>query len=493
MSARLEAHAVAKQYERTQALRGVDLQVLGGEVHGLVGANGAGKSTLIKVLTGITAPDTGSVTVDGIPLALGQPEAALRAGLVAVYQDEQLVPEMTVLDNLMLGRYQSRALAPLPRRRARRILEQETDQLGFPLPLGSLVAELSQVRRKEVEIVKALTRSASVLLLDEPTATLPESDASHLLDIIRRVATTGVAVIFISHILEQVLSVCDRVTVLSSGTRVGTWPCPMEKASLLNAMFPELSEVEPASAGSGELGPPLIEVTSLSRPPLFSDISFSVRTGEVAVLTGLIGSGKSEILRAIAGIDRFSAGQVAINGRARRVRRGSAVDRRVGFVPEDRAAQGLFLIRSIRENITAPFLHRVARFGWMWPKAEKQAVERAMDDVHVVAASPDSPVSSLSGGNQQKVLMARSFASGASILLLDEPTAGVDAFTRADIYRLIRASVATHGCALVASSDIEEVLVLAQVVYVLQAGRIVRCLEGRDITRASVLTAIEGK
>ena len=236
MNARLEAHAVAKQYERTQALRGVDLQVLGGEVHGLVGADGTGKSTLIKVLTGITAPDTGSVTVDGVPLALGQPEAALRAGLVAVYQDEQLVPEMTVLDNLMLGRYQSRALAPLPRRRARRILEQETDQLGFPLPLGSLVAELSQVRRKEVDR-QALTRSASVLLLDEPTAALPESDASHLLDIIGRVATTGVAVIFISHILEQVLSVCDRVTVLSSGTRVGTWPCPMEKASLLNAMF----------------------------------------------------------------------------------------------------------------------------------------------------------------------------------------------------------------------------------------------------------------
>ena len=174
---------------------------------------------------------------------------------MAVYQDEQLVPEMTVLDNLMLGRYQSRGARTAATTAGTTNPGTGNGSVGsFPLPLGSLVAELSQVRRKEVEIVKALTRSASVLLLDEPTAALPESDASHLLDIIRRVATTGVAVIFISHILEQVLSVCDRVTVLSSGTRVGTWPCLMEKASLLNAMFPELSEVEPASAGSGELG-----------------------------------------------------------------------------------------------------------------------------------------------------------------------------------------------------------------------------------------------
>ncbi len=494
MSIALEARGVAKHFQRTQALRGIDFQVLAGEVHGLVGANGAGKSTLVKILTGVIGPDEGSVMINGIALPPGQPDTALHSGVAAVYQDEQLVPEMTVLDNLMLGRYESFAIAPLPRRRARRELAEQITQLGFHLPLGALVADLPQVRRKEVEIVKALTRAASVLLLDEPTAALPERDVVHLLEIVRRVAATGVAVVFISHLLEQVLAVCHRVTVLSNGKVIGTWPCPLDKPFLLNAMFPELTEMESTVVSPESFGRPMIEAVSLSRPPFFHEVSLSVREGEIAVLTGLVGSGKSEVLRAIGGVDRFTAGTVSINGRERRrraIRRKR--DRSVGFVPEDRARQGLFMIRSIRENITSSFLSRLSVFGWIRSRKEDKTVARAITDVHVVAESSESPVGSLSGGNQQKVVMARALAGGSNILLLDEPTAGVDAFTRGEIYRLVRASVENHGCALVASSDIEEVLTLGQTIYVLQAGRIVKRLEGLEVSRESVLEAIGGR
>jgi rhamnose transport system ATP-binding protein len=472
----------------------MSLSIAPGEVHGLVGANGAGKSTFIKMLTGTVEPNRGYIEIDGQPLSLGRPEAALRAGIACIYQDEQLLPELTVLDNLMLDRYETGILAPLPRRRARRRMAAEIAALGFRLALRATVGELSAVQRKEVEIVKALTRRARVLLLDEPTAALPYDEVDHLLGIVRTVRASGVAVLLVSHVLEEVIGVSDRVTVLRNGTTVATVASSdLDNQRLVELMFGQ-ELAGPADARVHEPGEPLLEVEGLSRPPAFDDVSLTVHAGEIVVLTGLAGSGRSEILRAIVGADRPRTGSARIRGRPRRVRSpASAVRNGLSYVPEDRATDGLLRRRSVAENISCASLDRISRLGLLDRGRERALCGRAAADFEIVAPSVKSPIDALSGGNQQKVLLARWFATDADVLILDEPTAGIDVRTKAEIYRLVRDFADAGGAALVVSSDIEEVLAWADVILVVRSGRIVQRFNRSQASRDDVLAAIGGR
>ncbi len=491
---RLRAEGLAKQYGSTWVVSDMSLSIVAGEVHGLVGANGAGKSTFIKMLTGTVMPNRGSVVLDGEPLPLGRPDVALRAGVACIYQDEQLLPELTVLDNLMLDRYESHVFAPIPRRRVRREMTAQIKGLGFKLNLNATVAELSPVQRKEVEIVKALTRQAKVLFLDEPTAALPYDEVDHLLRIVRAVRESGVAVLLVSHVLEEVLAVSDRVTVLRNGRTVATELAGrLDEQRLIELMFGR-DLARPLEHRARVPGEALLEVTDLSRPPAFRDVSIAVHAGEVVVLTGLAGSGRSEILRAIIGADRPRAGSARVGGRARRVRSpASAVRNGLSYVPEDRAADGLLRRRPVTENISCASLGRLSRFGFVMRTRERALCRRYASDLDIVAPSLKVPVDALSGGNQQKVLLARWFATNAKVLILDEPTAGIDVRTKAEIYRLVRGFAEEGGGALVVSSDIEEVLGWADTILVVNTGQIVRRFDRTQATRDEVLAAVGGR
>ena len=492
----IRAHAVSKTYGTQTVLHATDFAVRAGEVRALVGCNGAGKSTLMKILAGAIEPSAGRVEVGGVAAPLGRPTEMLRRGVACIYQHSNLVPEMSVLDNLYLGRMPTRGPGLLDRRRQRDEAARLLTRHGMDLDLDAEVAALPTVKQKEVEILKALALEARVLLMDEPTGWLSVADVARLHATIRALRLRGVGIVYTSHILDEVFAVCDSVTVMRDGRVVAdTSVRAIDRAALIRLMVGDsLARAPQAHDGAAPRTPaatpavPRLRCTGLTRRGVFRDVDLEVHAGEILCITGLVGSRRTELLHAIFGSDRFDAGRVELDGRPVALRSPrEAIAQGIGFVTEDRHRDGLLLNLSVAENLILATLARYRRGGLLLAARVREAARRWIAALQLEPPDPAKRVQLLSGGNQQKVLLGRWLEMQPRVLILDEPTVGVDIAAKAKIYATLRAQRDQGMAVLVVSSDLEEVMAIADRIAVMADGRIVRTCDARATTATELV------
>ena len=467
----LSAAGLSKSFPGVRALEGVDFELRPGEVHALLGENGAGKSTLIKILGGAVVPDAGEARLEGRPLPLGDPLAVRRLGINVVYQELTLVPEMTAAENIFLGREQGRPL--LRRREMARAAHSLLDGLGARVAPGAPVRSLSVAQQQLVEIARALANESKAIILDEPSATLSDPEVERLFTVMRGLRARGLGIVYISHRLEEIFAIADRVTILRDGRTVASSPVAgIDRAQLIRWMVGrELTEEFPPRAPAP--GDAVLEVRGLACPPHFSDVSLTVRRGEIVGLAGLVGAGRTSVALALFGALPAARGEVRLDGRP--VRFGSpadAINAGMGYVTEDRRRRGLFRMLSSGANITISYLRSLTRLGVLTPGRERPVAAAAAKEFDVRAqAGLGQPAGTLSGGNQQKLLLARLLLRPRKLLVLDEPTRGIDVGAKAEIYALMNRLTAQGLGILMISSELPEVLGMSDRVVVMHEGR----------------------
>jgi simple sugar transport system ATP-binding protein/ribose transport system ATP-binding protein len=482
---------ISKRFGGVQALDDITLAIGQGTIHALVGENGAGKSTLGRIVAGIHPPDGGELRVDGQPVHYRAPHDALKDGITTIAQELALLPARRVIDNVFLGSEHER-YGFLNERSMRKRYRELSTRAGFDLPADARVGRLRLADQQKVEILRALARNAKLIVVDEPTAALTADEAEKLLLILRALRSQGTTIVYVSHFLSEVLSVADAVTVLRDGKLIRTSLAESETPeTLITAMlgrsvemtFPDKTDTPPDAAV-------VLSVKGLSRPPAIRDISFDVRAGEIVGLAGLIGSGRTEVARAIFGADRLTSGEVTLDGRRMRIRSPHrAISAGIAMLPESRKDQGLLMRSSIVRNVSLAHLDDVSPNGWVMGRRERARVRELTTRVDVRASRLTAKVSSLSGGNQQKVLFAKWLFRPPRVLIADEPTRGVDVGAKRAIYELIH-SLAANGMAVVfISSELEEVIGMAHRIFVLRAGEIVGEYDGRTATEDELLRA----
>ncbi|WP_326810337.1 sugar ABC transporter ATP-binding protein [Streptomyces scopuliridis] len=495
----LTMSGITKLFPGVRALDGVDLEVEAGEVHCLLGQNGAGKSTLIKVLAGAHQPDGGVITWRGEAVTLKSPIAAMRLGIATIYQELDLVEGLTVAENIFLGHEPTTAGFVVRGREARTRATALLKRLGHPeiqahRPVGSLSAAQQQI----VSMARALSHDVRLIVMDEPSAALDPDEVDNLFRIVSTLTADGVAVIYISHRLEEIRRIGDRVTVIKDGRTVAVaLPAKetptREVVALMTGrnveyVFPERPAPVTAGAGRPE---PVLKVEGLAREGEFAPVDLELRPGEIVGLAGLVGSGRSEILETIYGARKATAGRVLVDGTP--LRPGSvraAVRAGLGLAPEERKAQGLLMLESVTRNVSVSSLSRFSRGGWLDHGAERTAAREATRELSLRPDNPDARIRTLSGGNQQKAVLARWLLRGCRVLLLDEPTRGVDVGARAELYAVIR-RLADEGLAvLLVSSEVPEVLGLADRVLVLREGRVVHRAPAQELDEHRVLDLV---
>jgi ribose transport system ATP-binding protein len=487
MTAILDMRGIEKSFPGAHALRSVDLRVSPGEVMGLVGENGAGKSTLMKILSGAYRRDAGELRLGGERVDPSGPRDMIERGVAVIYQEPSLATHLTVAENVFMGRLPSRS-GRVDWDRLRRETRQACDQLGLRIDPRSRVGRLSVAQRQMVEIAKALTRDARVIVLDEPSAVLGDSELRGLFEVIRRLATRGVALIYISHRLNEVFEITDRVTVMKDGRVVGSeLTRDLTSDRLVRMMVGrELSELypdRPARAGKEALA-----VHGITRRGVLHDVSLRVSEGEILGIAGLAGSGRTEVLRAIQGADPIDAGRVEVFGRHVAIRSPrEAIDLGIGLLTEDRKADGLLMKQSVAFNMTIARLAEITRRGTLSPRKERATFDRYRKRLAVRAPSANAWIRHLSGGNQQKCVLARWLHANCRILLIDEPTRGVDVGAKTEIYQLL-ADLAARGVAIVmVSSELPEIVGLSDRVVVMREGRVMAELAREDATEERVM------
>jgi len=489
----LALEGVSKSFGAVRALRSVSLSLFAGEAHALAGENGAGKSTLIKVLAGVHRPDEGRVLLDGVPVEFGGPAAARDAGVAVIYQEPTLFPDLSVAENIFMGRQPKRSFGRVDHRAVHQAVAGLFARLGVAMDPERPARGLSIADQQLVEIAKALSFDAQVLIMDEPTAALTGSEVARLFTVVRALREQGAAVLFISHRLSEVFELCQRVTTLRDGALVAAEPLAgLTEADLVRRMVGRtLDELYPKQPA--EVGEVALDVSRLTREGVFTDVSFQVRSGEIVGLAGLVGAGRSEVARAVFGIDRFDAGQVAVAGR--KLKSGSpslAMAAGLALVPEDRRAQGLIMQMSVERNIGLADLHAATTAGLVSRRAER---DRAVDwaaKLQVKYARLSDLVGTLSGGNQQKVVLAKWLATGPRVLIVDEPTRGIDVGTKAEVHRLLSQLAADGVAVLMISSDLPEILGMADRVLVMREGRISAEFPREGATEQTVMAAATG-
>ncbi len=491
----LQMTGIVKRFPGVLALGGVDLDVRAGEVHCLLGQNGAGKSTLIKVLSAAYQPDEGEITWQGERVRLTTPVAAMRLGIATIYQELDLVPGLTVTENIFLGHELSRG-GFTSRARATERARELLAHLGHSeIRPGQMVGDLSPAGQQVVSMARALSHDTRLLILDEPSAVLDQEEVRNLFRVIRDLTRDGVAVVYIAHRLAEIREVGDRITVLKDGRSVATG-LPAEDtptSELIRLMTGRSIEYvfPPRPDTPRDRGEPVLEVRGLADGRRFRDVDLTVHAGEIVGLAGLVGAGRSEILETLYGARRATAGTVAVRGR--KLRRGSvnrAVAAGVGLCPEERKSQGLLLDQAVYRNITLSTLGRFAKGGFLDSGDERRQADEVATSLDVRPAGVDRPTRNLSGGNQQKVVLARWLLRECSVLLLDEPTRGVDVGARTEIYALVR-RLADQGVAVVVvSSEIEEVLGLSDRVLVVREGEVVHEGPATEIDESGVLDLV---
>jgi rhamnose transport system ATP-binding protein len=491
----LELRHAAKSFGAVRALIDGSVTLRGGEVHALLGENGAGKSTLVKILAGVYQPDGGTLAVGGREVTLHGPAAARAVGIAVIYQEPTLFPDLTVAENMFIGRQPLRQ----GRRIDRRAMQDEAaaifKRLGVPLDPARLARGLSIADQQVVEIGKALSLEARVIVMDEPTAALSAAEVDRLFEVIRTLKSQNAAVLFISHRLEEVFAICQTVTVMRDGRHVLTSDLAELTANdLVRAMVGrDLAERPPAAAGA-TAGEPMLIVERLTREGVFTDISFTVRSGEIVALAGLVGSGRSEVARAVFGIDRYDAGNITVNGhKLKKASPTSAMAAGIGFVPEDRRQQGLVMDMSVQQNVALASLHNLERGGLIRAKAERAMAADWAARLKIKYGRLTDPVSMLSGGNQQKVVLAKWLGRKPSVLIVDEPTRGIDVGTKAEVHHLLT-DLARGGVAvLMISSELPEVLGVADRVLVMREGGIAAEFTHASASEEAIMSAAMGQ
>jgi rhamnose transport system ATP-binding protein len=489
-----ELRGVEKSFGGVQALRGVDLALMPGEVHSLVGENGAGKSTLVRVLGGVHQPDQGSVVVGGEEVNLHGPRDARARGIAVIHQEPALFPDLDVAENVFMGRQPLDRSRGIAWKRMYREVGELMGQLGVALDPRAPVQGLSVADQQLVEIAKALSMDARIVVMDEPTAALSSRETEQLFRIIRDLRLRGVAVLFISHRLEEVFALSDTVTVLRDGGHVITASAAeLDTTALIRHMVGrELTDLFPKE--DAEIGAPVLEVRGLAREGVFRDVSFSLRRGEILGLAGLVGAGRSEVARAIFGIDPLDGGEILRDGRPAKIRTPhQAMKAGLAFVPEDRQHQGLVLEMAIADNATLPLVRRLTRFGLVDRKRERRLADDFTRRLQVKAAGLSQPARALSGGNQQKVVLAKWLATDPQVLILDEPTRGIDIGTKAEVHRIVSRLAADGMAILLISSELPEVLGMADRILVMREGRITGEFAADDADQEAIMRAATGQ
>ncbi|MDK4742463.1 sugar ABC transporter ATP-binding protein [Rhizobium sp. CNPSo 3464] len=481
---------IFKHFGGAQALAGASLIVKRGTIHGLVGQNGAGKSTLIKLLAGLHHPDGGTIEIEGEYVDRLTPHLAEELGIHFIHQDRLLVPTFTVGETLFLGREPRIAGTPfldrrLMQRRASEILD---DYFGVRLPNGALISELSTAEKQIVQITRALLNRPKVLVFDEPTAALVRREADILFRLIRRLRDEGVTILYISHYLNEIEDLCDHVTVLRNGLDVASLPIKSTSAAAIARLMVERDIKEMFPKRQVAFGDEIVRVEQLSAPGKYSDITFTLRRGEVLGITGLLGSGAKELVRTLFGLENPASGSIEVSGTAARFSNPThAADHNFALVPEDRRRHGVALDLSVKENISLSSLERFTRFGFLDRKSEQDEVDSLIKRLEVKTGSRDSLLRTLSGGNQQKVAIAKWLSRQSEVYLLDEPTVGVDIGSKVEIYRIIGELAARGAGIIVLSSDLPELVGITDRILVLFRGRIVREFKSSDTKADEVL------
>jgi rhamnose transport system ATP-binding protein len=489
---------VSKTFGAVQALRDVTIELHAGEVHALAGENGAGKSTVVKTFAGVHRPDAGEVRLDGRPVDFHTPADAQHAGVAVIYQEPTLFPDLSVAENIFMGRQPRTSLRRIDRKAMHAAAAGLFERLGVVLDPEQPARGLSIADQQMVEIAKALSRDARVLIMDEPTAALTGQEVARLFAVTRTLREQGCAILFISHRLEEIFELCRRVTTLRDGTWIATEPVAgLTTDDLVQRMVGrDLGELYPKQdVAPGEVA---LKVSRLTREGVFTDVSFEVRRGEIVALAGLVGAGRSEVARAVFGVDRWDAGEVAVNGRA--LTAGSptaAMAAGVALVPEDRRQQGLVMEMSIERNMGLTQLATLRKASGRGPLLSRRVErDRARDwalKLQLKFARLSDGVGVLSGGNQQKVVLAKWLATEPAVLIVDEPTRGVDVGTKAEVHRLLSELAAEDLAVLMISSDLPEVLGMADRVLVMHEGRLVAEIPRAEATEQSVMAAATGQ
>jgi ribose transport system ATP-binding protein len=484
----LEVRGLVKEYPGVRALKGVDFDVRAGEVHCLLGPNGAGKSTLIKCVSGMVAPTKGEILVNGEPLPTGEPSASLARGIGTIYQELDLVEDLTVAESVFLG-HEPRRLGLLDRALMRSETTALLQRLDHPdIRPGTRVRALRPAAQQVVSIARALSQDVRLLIMDEPSSILDEQETDVLFEVVRRLTAEGVGVVYISHRLDEIRKIGDRVTVLSDGATVATGlPADTPQSDLVEKMVGrKVDQLYPDRPAAG--ADVILDVRGVSRAPEVKPCTFQVRSGEVLGIGGLVGAGRTELLRLVYGLDKPDAGEVHLDGnRLPPGRPDVAIDAGMGLAPEDRKSQGLLLGWSLAKNVSLADLGKFTTGGWISGRAERDAVGEQLRSLNVVPPNPDRITRELSGGNQQKVVLARWLMRRCRVLLLDEPTRGVDVGAKAEIYKLI-AELASSGLAVVVvSSEMQELVGLCSRILVMREGELVADVDGAKATELELL------
>ena len=484
---RVEMRGIHKHFEGVQALQDASLCVLPGEIHALVGENGAGKSTLIRVLSGVHSADKGEVKIDGKTVHFADPKAGILAGISVIYQEFALVAHLTVAENILLDEFRVKRFVNWKEMRLK--AKQFLEEIGFGnIPVSAKVSDLPVAYQQVVEICKALMRNASVLVLDEPTAVMTNKEVEQLFKLLKDLRAKGVSIIYISHRLDEIFSLCDRITVLKDGQYVTTVKASdIDKNKLVSYMIGrDLSTFFPSR--EPDIGEIVLSVENIRSGMAVEDISFNVREGEILGLSGLVGAGRTECVRAVLGIDKLDGGRVKLGGGPIRLKSTrDAYSKGIGFLPEDRKNQGVLLRRPIYQNITISCMKVFAKLGFIRNSKEQPIVDKYIKELAIKTASPRNNVESLSGGNQQKVAIAKMLAADTRVLFLDEPTRGVDVGAKIEIFKIINELVSRKYAVVMISSEMAEIIGMCDRAVIIREGRSVAELDKDQLTELNII------
>jgi len=483
---------IYKAFGTNQVLTGVDFELKEGEVHAWMGENGAGKSTMMNVLTGLHSLDQGQIFVDGKETYFKNPKEAEQAGITFIHQELNIWPEMSVLDNMFIGKEPKKAFGLVDSAKMKRLAEEQFKRLDVSLPFDKEAGSCSVGEQQMIEIAKALMTKAKVIIMDEPTAALTEREIQKLFEVIASLKKEGVSIVYISHRMEEIFAICDRITVMRDGKTVDTKPIPETSFEVVvrKMVGRELKDRFPKrNSKPGEI---VLEVKNLTGKA-FRDVSFSVCSGEIVGVSGLMGAGRTEIMRGIFGLDSIESGDVILNGEKVTIKNANqAVNHGIGFITEDRKDEGLVLDFSIKDNIALPSLYSFAPKGIIKEKDEKEFVDMLIKRLTVKTESAETRVGDLSGGNQQKVVIAKWIGIGPKVLILDEPTRGVDVGAKREIYQLMN-ELTDRGVAIImVSSELPEVLGMSDRILVVHEGKIAGELPKETATQENIMTLATG-
>jgi ribose transport system ATP-binding protein len=490
---RIEMRGIDKSFGSNQVLKQAGFTLESGEVHALMGENGAGKSTLMKILTGVYTKDAGTVLVDGKEVNYKNPQEAEKAGIVFIYQELNVMFDLTVEENLFMGKEIHGKFGICDKKAMQKKAQEALNILGVNISPKTVMAELSVGQQQMVEICKALMADAKVIIMDEPTAALTQSEIVALFKVIESLRKKGVSMVYISHRMEEIFELCDRITVLRDGSYIGVKNIPETNMNEIVKMMigREIGERYPSR--NVKIGKEVLKVKELTRKGTFHDVNFSVRAGEVLGVSGLMGAGRTEIMQAIFGNLSYESGTIEIDGKEVKISNPrQAMEHGIGFITEDRKTEGLMLDKSIRENISLCNLRRISKSSVISREAEKNMVAEAIKDLHIKCFGSYHECNNLSGGNQQKVVLAKWILTNPKILILDEPTRGVDIGAKKEIYSIINKLAAQGVAIIMVSSELPEVLGMSDNIMVVREGEVRGIISYEEANQERVMTLATG-